>query len=155
MSHYLNKQAVAHVAAQLKSYGYIVYVAERGTHGFYTDGKQVVSFQGDFGMVSFSGNYKPVRPDDGRRIGRGWQMSGGKELSGIDAHTAECFIKAGAPRWASGDCPVTYTTPEQYLKFYESSAFVLFEPTGGPEAAPACQHGHGFNCKICYPGATK
>lgn len=115
------QELIAHIAQQLKSYGYTVYVAKSGDYGFYTDGSRVVSFGGYWNFsVDFSGNYRAG--ENARSCGTGWQMEGGKELTGIDMYTAERFIKADAPRWATQGYAVTYTTPEQHLKTYGSSS---------------------------------
>lgn len=113
----MKKQLIEHIASQLKSYGYTVYISKDESYGFYTDGQRVVSFGGQWNFsVDFSGNYRS------QKCGTGWQMDGGKELCDIDACTAERFIKANAPRWAAHGETVTYTTPEQHLKTYGVSS---------------------------------
>jgi hypothetical protein len=110
-------ELIATIAAKLKSYGYTVYVSKDGRYGFYTDGRNVVSFGGQWQWsVNFNGNYKS------QRCGTGWLLDGGKELSDIDQHTAECFIKAIAPSWATRGEAVTPTTPEQHLQMYGKSS---------------------------------
>lgn len=111
------KDLIAAIAAQLKSYGYRVYLSSDKTYGFYTDGNRVVSFGGQWRFsVSFSGNYRSTRS------GTGWVMEDGKELTSVNQEQAERFIKAHAPRWATGGEVVTYTTPEQHLKLYGASS---------------------------------
>lgn len=127
----MKKQLIAHIAKQLKSYGYTVYIAKSSEYGFYTDGVRVVSFGGSWSWsVDFSGNYYPTgrnAHENGRSIGMGWKIEGGEELSDISAEQAEQFIKCGAPNWAVRGLPFAYTTPEQYLKTYGgSSGYVEF-----------------------------
>lgn len=110
------RELVHHIAQQLKSYGYKVYLSKNREHGFYTDGHRVVSFGGQWRLsVDFSGNYRSTRS------GTGWQIEGGKELGSISSEQAERFIKANAPSWATREA-VTYTTPEQHLKMYGASS---------------------------------
>jgi hypothetical protein len=114
----MKRELINHIAQQLKSYGYPVYISKDGTYGFYTDGERVVSFGGQWAFsVDFSGNYSTTAP---RSCGTGWQIA--KELHDINQYTAESFIKANAPRWAVGDAKVQYTTPEQHLKTYGASS---------------------------------
>jgi hypothetical protein len=113
----MKKELIATIAQKLKSYGYTVYISKSGEYGFYTDGNKVVSFGGYWNFsVDFSGNY------NSRNCGTGWQLEGGKELTDIDEHTAEAFIKATAPRWATKGEVVTYTTPELHLRTYGNSS---------------------------------
>lgn len=111
----MKKELIKRITEQLVSYGYQVYVSKNGEHGFYTDGNRVVSFGGHWNFsVDFSGNYRS------RHCGTGWQIA--KEMTSIDAHSAEMFIKANAPKWATRGENVEYTTPEQHLAMYGSSS---------------------------------
>lgn len=126
----MKKELIKHIVDQLVSYGYQVYVSKDGRYGFYTDGNRVVCFGGSWEWsVDFSGNYRPTgrnAADAGRRIGTGWQIA--KEMTSIDAHSAEMFIKANAPQWAVKSEEFAYTTPEQHLKMYgNSSGYVKVE----------------------------
>ena len=118
----MKKQLIAHIAQNLHSFGYTVYISDDGRYGFYTDGKRVVCFGGQWNFfVDFSGNYKPSRTG-----GTGWQIA--TEQSDITAEQAHAYITADAPRWANKD-PI-YTTPEQHLETYgQSSGYTQFEPT--------------------------
>ena len=120
----MKKELIAHIARQLHSYGYTVYLAKSGEYGFYTDGKRVVSFGGHWNFcVDFSGNYNAG--ENAKYCGTGWQIA--KELTSISAEAAEIFIKAYAPSWAIGGRAVSYTTPEQHLKTYgKSSGYTLY-----------------------------
>lgn len=110
------RELIEDVAKALKLYGYRVYLAKSGLHGFYTDGKRVVSFQYDLGGVRYSGNYSTNRPYE---TGTGWGLG---EYMVISPHTAQQFITAHAPHWAVRDAAVTYTTPEAFLKKYGASS---------------------------------
>jgi hypothetical protein len=122
------KQVITQVAQQLHSYGFTVYLAKGGEHGFYTDGTRVVSFGGQWEFsVDFGGNYRALTHDGGRRIGTGWQIA--KELSGISEDQARAFITAGAPMWAVHGEKFAYTTPAEHLQTYgKSSGYEVFNP---------------------------
>lgn len=114
----MKTQLVNDVAEALASYGYTVYLSKDKQHGFYTDGKRVVSF-GSFWnySVDFSGNYA-----QSRQSGTGWQIA--KEQGVPTKEQAARFI-ADNGLWANPN-PV-YTTPEQHLKTYgSSSGYTLF-----------------------------
>lgn len=66
-------EAIKQLAAEIKRAGFRVFIAERGTYGFYTDtdGTRVVSFQYDLCGMTFSGNYKTSNP---RGTGSGWGL---------------------------------------------------------------------------------
>jgi hypothetical protein len=121
-THELKQQTVQKLADQLVAHGFTVYLAKSGTHGLYTDGQRVVSFQSEWiGSAKFSGNYQS------KRSGTGWQLA--ESLAWIDKEMAETFIKASAPRWATTE-QVKYTTPEQHLKTYgPSSGYTLYQPS--------------------------
>lgn len=111
----MKKQLISNIAQKLKSFGYTVYLSKDGCYGFYTDGKRVVCFGGQWNFsVDFSGNYRSSRS------GTGWQIQ--TEMSDIDAETAERFAKMEAPNWAIRGDSISYTTPEQHLKMYGVSS---------------------------------
>ena len=115
----MKKQLVRETAKALNGYGFTVYIAKSGKHGFYTDGCRCVSFGGSWNFsLDFSGNYKS------RHSGTGWQIE--KEQGIPTKQQAEKWIKANAPTWATTES-VTYTTPMQYLAIYgNSSGYVVF-----------------------------
>lgn len=118
----MKKQMIQEVAAQLKSYGYAVYIAASGEHGFYTDGVKVVSFSVEYFALKFSGNYSSRAM---HTTGTGWGIA--KDLGGITDDDAERFIRACAPQWATKGNEVKYTTPEQHLKMYPASGYTEFK----------------------------
>ena len=115
-------ELVQHIAEKLHSYGFDVYLSKSKEHGFYTNGKKVVSFGGSWCFsLDFSGNYKPGNS------GTGWSIA--RELSDITEEQAHEFINATAPDWTGNKNPI-YTTPEQHLATYgKSSGYVKFEPS--------------------------
>ena len=109
------KELIQHIADQLLSYGYRVFISGNGEYGFYTDGKRVISFGGQWKWsVDFSGNYRS------KSCGTGWQIA--KELCDITEDQAHQFIQSNPPHWATNGESVTMTTPEQHLKMYQSSS---------------------------------
>lgn len=105
-------EAVLALAVDIKAAGYRVFIAERGTYGFYTDaaGSRVVSFQFDLGGFKFSGNYKTDMP---RTTGTGWEILKG---------TYSDMFAEYPPSWAVRTAKWEYTTLEQHLKTYQSSS---------------------------------
>lgn len=124
----MKTQLINDIAYTLHSYGYAVYLSKDKQHGFYTDGKRVVSFGGQWNFaVDFSGNYAPTK-----RSGTGWSIA--KEQSEITPEQAEAYIKANAPTWTGNTNP-TYTTPEQHLRTYgRSSGYQAYSPLSSAAA---------------------
>ncbi len=116
----MKKQLVAQIVAQLKSYGYTVYVSSDKEHGCYTDGERMVSF-GSSSMFSlnFYGNYFSTN------CGTGW--SAAWEVTCVSKEDAEKYVKALAPTWATQGESVLYPTPEEYLKSYPASGYTIVE----------------------------
>jgi hypothetical protein len=119
------REIVAETAAALHSYGYQVYLSKTREHGFYTDGKRVVSFGGYWEFsLDFSGNYLPAS-FSGTYTGTGWQIA--TEQGVPTKEQADRWIKEGAPHRFNPH--PTYTTPEQHLKTYgQSSGYTLYQP---------------------------
>lgn len=115
----METQLVHDTATALTSYGYIVYLSKNKQHGFYTDGRRVVSFGGQWNFsLDFSGNYRS------QHCGTGWQIA--KEQGVPTKEQADYWINANAPSWTDNKNPV-YTTPEQHLKTYgQSSGYEKF-----------------------------
>lgn len=116
----MKKQLINNTAIALKNFGYDVYIAKSGEYGFYTNGKRVVCFGGQWNFcLDFSGNYLPSE-----QSGTGWQIANGRGIP--TKEEAEFYINCNAPRWANNLNPI-YTTPEQHLKTYgESSGYIKF-----------------------------
>jgi len=115
----IKKQLIQHIASKLHDYGFDVYISKDERYGFYTNGRRVVSFGGQWNFsVDFSGNYVPSITN-----GSGWQIA--TEKADITQEQADQYINTQAPYWT--DKNPTYTTPEQYLKTYgNSSGFTKF-----------------------------
>jgi hypothetical protein len=114
------KEAVKQLAVKIMAAGFRVFIAARGTHGFYTDnaGSRVVSFQYDLGGIKFTGNYKTNQP---RSTGTGWGLEHDNFL--------EMFNQA-APNWALRGATWTYTTLAQHLAAYQSSSLYVEQQRG-------------------------
>jgi len=107
------------IAARLAGWGFNVWIAKRGTHGFYCDdtGARVCSFQTISSQVKFSGNYAASRGS-----GSGWQI---EDNAPNDKIQARDWLNRVAPHWANKS-PV-YTSVVQHLQRYQlSSEFVPF-----------------------------
>ena len=52
----INKENCIELANKIKSLGYDVYIAEKGTYGFFTNGERLVSFQIDYQMNNTENN---------------------------------------------------------------------------------------------------
>lgn len=106
------QQAAFELAREIKTAGLRVFLAERGTYGFFTDadGKRVVCFQWD-GLegMTFSGNFRSTGPGDGS----GWRMERG------DFHE---MLKAYPPQWAVPRSSWAFTTLAQHQKTYQQSS---------------------------------
>lgn len=111
------QEAIQELAAKLKKKGFRVFIAERGSYGFYTneEGSKVVSFQYDLGGFSFSGNYKTSNP---RRTGAGWQIV--KDSYGCE--NFQSILDSVPPKWATRGATWKYTTLEQHLASYQKSS---------------------------------
>ncbi len=93
-----------------------VYIAERGTYGFYTDGKRIVSFQCErFGGITVYGNCASSRESC-----TGWQIITELDDTTITPDMVKSWLVRNSPSWANKN-PV-YTTREQYLACYGASS---------------------------------
>jgi len=115
-----DKQIIGDLASQLHDFGFRVFLAEKGTYGFYTnkEGSRVVSFESDLGNVSFGGNYRPLNLHEGRLVGTGWRMEN-------VSHDKAGFVGAlnrNAPVWATQGIKVKYETLDDHLKLYGRSS---------------------------------
>lgn len=96
---------------RLKSEGFQVFIAKRGTYGFYCwDYSKVVSFQCDLGGINFSGNYQTNKAGE---TGTGWRLRN---------DTYQAMINCYPPIWAVKDSKWQFKTVRQYLKTYQKSS---------------------------------
>lgn len=111
-----NAKIIEEVSQNLLAQGFKVYIAAKGTYGFYTDekGSKVISFDCDLGSVSASASYKTSNPS---KTGTGFRIT-----ENFDVKDAAQYLKASAPGWAIGNATYTFTTLEQYLKQYQDSS---------------------------------
>lgn len=109
MSYDYDKKLVAELVPQIKAAGFRVFVAERGTYGFYTDkdGERVVSFGVGLSGVTFSGNCRS------RRCGTGWRLDRAPFVE---------MLWRSPPDWATRGEAVTLTTLQQHLDTYQKSS---------------------------------
>lgn len=105
----------AELAQKIKGQGLRVFLAERGTYGFFTneEGSRVVCFGIDGLRTYFSGNYKTDRP---QQAGTGWR------ITDEDIGDYRTMLNAYPPQWATQDAKWKYTTLEQHLNAYQWSS---------------------------------
>lgn len=109
------KEMIAELAAKIQKAGFRVFLAAKGTYGFYTDkeGTRVISFQVDLCHISFSGNYITDRP---RQTGTGWRIT-----DDIVNDFKEVF-NASPPNWATCGATWRFTTIEDHFNRYLKSS---------------------------------
>lgn len=109
--------ATKEFAARIKSFGFRVFVAERGEYGFITDdeGSRVLSFSFTDGG-NLGGNYGPAS----RESGTGWRM----DETPYDLRTADDVRKAlyARPPVYCGNGWKHMTTLKQHLALYGRSS---------------------------------
>ena len=106
------QQAVEELASKIKEQGFRVFIAKRGTYGFFTDeqGSKVVSFQIDYLHFSFSGNYIS------KSCGTGWR------ITDDDTGDYKSMMQAQPPLWATNGEQVKTCSLEDHLSRYQSSS---------------------------------
>ena len=106
------QQAIIEIAEQIRDKSFRVFIAESGTHGFYTNltGTRIVSFQMSLEGITYTGNYKSSQP---RQCGSGWRL---------DSDSIMGMFSQLPPRWATGGHSYKLTTLEQHLETYQSSS---------------------------------
>lgn len=119
MSKY-NRLAALSVAREAVKCGYMVALANdgQGTYGLVSDnnGVNVLYFQGDLGLISFSGRYSSARD------GTGWRIS--SEVWDVKVGLKEALKQCKTvPRWASTSA--TLLTFEQAMKHGKHSKYKL------------------------------
>lgn len=115
---YKQEQAME-LVKKLKSFGYIVYLAEKGTHGFFhrPNEDKHINFQLDF-YFSFSSNHIS------KNIGSGHQLIDG--FSNIENATKDFFEQMlNCPPYKSrrkNEVFIRWKTVKEHLDFYNSSS---------------------------------
>lgn len=120
-----NKERTAQLVAKIKSFGYPVYLAERGDYGFFTnsDGSRIVSFQIDYFFFNFSANHKSIGLGSGYRITNDEQCL----IWEIETFCTAKFLESllNAPVYKSrrkNEKFLSWTTLDQHLASYQSSS---------------------------------
>jgi len=120
-----NAEYTAELSAKIKSFGYPVYLSEKGNYGFFTnaDGSRVVSFQIDYFFFSFSANHKSIGWGSGYRITDDERCL----LWEIDTFCTSKFLESliNAPVYKSRRNDgrfLSWTTLKQHLDSYQSSS---------------------------------
>lgn len=120
-----NKERTAQLVAKIKSFGYPVYLAEKGDYGFFTnlDGSRIISFQIDYFFFNFSANHKSIGLGSGYRITNDEQCL----IWEIDTFCTAKFLESllNAPAYKSrrkNEKFLSWTTLDQHLAFYQSSS---------------------------------
>ena len=120
-----NNERVAELVSKIKSFGYPVYLSEKGNYGFFTnaDGSRVVSFQIDYFFFNFSANHKSIG------LGTGYRITNDEKclLWEIDSFCTAKFLESliNAPIYRSrrkSEKFISWTTLNQYLVMYQDSS---------------------------------
>lgn len=109
------KEAIRNLAEKIQAEGFRVFIAQSGTHGFFTDaaGARVVCFEWELSSIRFSGRYITNNP---KSTGDGW---------GICDCTEENFrqvFDAYPPYWAVGISAWKFATLKRHIKRYQNSS---------------------------------
>lgn len=117
------KQVIGIMAAyKLLLLGHRVWLSKNKEYGFFENKHGLaVSFGTDFGLITISGNYKPIKREHGRVIGTGFRCQGRFSLDEINAGLGQF---SHAPFWATNRLPVKMSTPADHLLHYPTSGFI-------------------------------
>jgi len=120
-----NKDRTKELVNKIKSFGYTVYLSEKGNYGFFTntEGSRVICFQIDYFFFNFSANHKSIGLGSGYRITNDEQCL----LWEIDNFCTADFLKSlvNAPIYISrrkNEKFLSWTTLNQHLETYQSSS---------------------------------
>ena len=120
-----DKERTAELVSKIKSFGYPVYLSEKGNYGFFTnaDGSRVVSFQIDYFFFNFSANHKSIG------LGTGYRITNDEKclLWEIDIFCTAKFLESliNAPVYRSrrkSEKFISWTTLNQHLAMYQDSS---------------------------------
>lgn len=111
------RDAIVKLTKKLLSLGFRVWVAEKGSYGFYSDesGSRVCDFQVDYFFISFSGNYSSSNSGTGWRISKDEEFTITNEGVHITKEKASKMLHCNT--WVR-DPKIVYTTLDQKLKSY-------------------------------------
>lgn len=120
-----DKERTAELVSKIKSFGYPVYLSDKGNYGFFTnaDGSRVICFQIDYFFFNFSANHKSIGWGSGYRITNDEQCL----LWEIDTFCTPEFLESliNAPVYKSSRNDgrfISWTTLDQHLATYQSSS---------------------------------
>jgi len=120
-----DKERTAELVSKIKSFGYPVYLSEKGNYGFFTnaDGSRVISFHIDYFFFNFSANHKSIG------LGTGYRITNDEKclLWEIDTFCTAKFLESliNAPIYKSrrkNERFISWTTLNQHLEMYQQSS---------------------------------
>lgn len=120
-----DKERIAELVSKIKSFGYPVYLSEKGNYGFFTnaDGSRVISFHIDYFFFNFSANHKSIG------LGTGYRITNDEKclLWEIDTFCTAKFLESliNAPIYKSrrkNERFISWTTLNQHLEMYQQSS---------------------------------
>lgn len=120
-----DKERTAELVSKIKSFGYPVYLSEKGNYGFFTnaDGSRIISFQIDYFFFNFSANHKSIG------LGTGYRITDDEKclLWEIDKFCTADFLDSlmNAPVYKSrrkNERFISWTTLNQHLEMYQQSS---------------------------------
>lgn len=126
--HTTNKECISQLCEKLKSLGYIVYLAESGTYGFFhrPNEDKHINFQIDYFFFQFSSNHK------GNNIGTGHRLTSDEQclLWEIDKFCTKDFCErllncAPYKSRRKNETFTRWSTVAEHLTFYSSSNYKL------------------------------
>jgi len=120
-----DKERINELSNKIKSFGYPVYLSEKGNYGFFTNqnGSRIISFQIDYFFFNFSANHKSIGLGTGYRITNDEQCL----LWEIDNFCTAAFLAKliNAPIYKSrrkNERFISWTTLNQHLEMYQQSS---------------------------------
>ena len=120
-----DKERTSELVSKIKSFGYSVYLSDKGNYGFFTnaDGSRVISFQIDYFFFNFSANHKSIG------LGTGYRITNDEKclLWEIDNFCTAKFLESliNAPVYKSrrkNERFLSWTTLNQHLAMYQDSS---------------------------------
>ena len=120
-----DKERTTELVNKIKSFGYPVYLSEKGNYGFFTNsyGSRIISFQIDYFFFNFSANHKSIG------LGTGYRITSDEKclLWEIDTFCTAEFLESliNAPIYKSrrkNERFLSWTTLTQHLDSYQSSS---------------------------------
>ena len=117
----INKENCIELANKIKSFGYDVYIAEKGTYGFFTNGERLVSFQIDYFWFNFSSNHKSKGFGSGARLTNDEDCIQYKIEDWCTNEFLNKLLNSQQYR-GNGGYFISWTTLKEHMDFYNSSS---------------------------------